>query len=402
MDYQSPAHQRKPFHNVSFQYFLPGIVAVALALCFNDVSMAGGIQLPVTGQGFCTNQVGQTVNCANTGQDGEVQAGLAWPEPRFTDSANGTITDNLTGLTWLQNSDCFGRVNWSAALDAAMTLANGSCGLTDGSVAGDWRLPNIVELASLAHMGNVENLSWLGSFGFTGLSALGRWSSTPTLIGLPNAYLFQFRDRLMGLSQVSSTYVVWPVKGVSNGPSKLWQTGVSTCIGDTCAGTGQDGEIQAGEPWPNPRLKDNLNGTVTDNLTGLTWLKDMGCMASGSWQEAIDEAATLANGSCGLSDGSKSGDWRVPNVVEAFSLSDFSQASKLPEGHPFLNAPAIVWSSTSWPNYPERAFLQGFASWGQYMTISKADSWQGWAVRNAQTPKEEIFFDGFEAAVNTE
>lgn len=34
----------------------------------------------------------------------------------------------------------------------ANTLADGACGLTDGSVAGDWRLPNVRELYSLIHL----------------------------------------------------------------------------------------------------------------------------------------------------------------------------------------------------------------------------------------------------------
>ena len=38
--------------------------------------------------------------------------------------------------------------------------------------------------------------------------------------------------------------------------------------------TGDDGDLQTGVAWPNPRFKDNLNGTITDNLTGLIWLKD--------------------------------------------------------------------------------------------------------------------------------
>jgi len=38
-------------------------------------------------------------------------------------------------------------------LNDANTLADGACGLTDGSSAGDWHLPNRNELASLLHFG---------------------------------------------------------------------------------------------------------------------------------------------------------------------------------------------------------------------------------------------------------
>lgn len=58
-------------------------------------------KLPATGQTTCSDMNGGTVDCANTGQDGEYQAGVAWPNLRFTvgtaDAAD-CVTDNLTGL----------------------------------------------------------------------------------------------------------------------------------------------------------------------------------------------------------------------------------------------------------------------------------------------------------------
>jgi hypothetical protein len=31
------------------------------------------------------------------GNDGYLEKGVAWPDPRFTDNGDGTVTDNLTG-----------------------------------------------------------------------------------------------------------------------------------------------------------------------------------------------------------------------------------------------------------------------------------------------------------------
>jgi len=45
--------------------------------------LAGTIQLPQTGQTKCYNSAGLEIGCAGTGQDGEIQAGVAWPKPRF-------------------------------------------------------------------------------------------------------------------------------------------------------------------------------------------------------------------------------------------------------------------------------------------------------------------------------
>ena len=42
--------------------------------------------------------------------------------------------------------------------------------------------------------------------------------------------------------------------------------------------SGDDGELQRGVIWPSPRFMDWGDGTVTDNLTGLMWLKDCECL----------------------------------------------------------------------------------------------------------------------------
>ncbi len=60
---------------------------------------------------------------------------------RFCDLQNGRVLDMDTGLIWLKDAFCFGTKTWSEAMQAAAALADGQCSLTDGSVAGDWRLP---------------------------------------------------------------------------------------------------------------------------------------------------------------------------------------------------------------------------------------------------------------------
>lgn len=124
----------------------------ATALWAGMAHAIGTIQLPRTGQGeaaTCWNAAGTSVPCATTGQDGESRKGVALPSPRFTAPGNGTVTDNLTGLIWLQNANCWGPKLQATALTLANGLASGQCGLTDGSTAGQWRLPNIKELESL-------------------------------------------------------------------------------------------------------------------------------------------------------------------------------------------------------------------------------------------------------------
>jgi hypothetical protein len=93
-------------------------------------------------------KTGQTTSYA-TGDDGDLEKGVTWPSPRFTDKGDGTVKDNLTGLVWLKDANCFGQRNWAMALTDCNTLNSGECGLSDGSAEGDWRLPNVRELHSL-------------------------------------------------------------------------------------------------------------------------------------------------------------------------------------------------------------------------------------------------------------
>ena len=81
-------------------------------------------------------KTGQTVEY-NDGDDAAWEkegVGVAWPNPRFTDNLNGTVTDILTGLTWLKNASC-GTGLWAAALSFCNALEHGQCGLLDDSSA---------------------------------------------------------------------------------------------------------------------------------------------------------------------------------------------------------------------------------------------------------------------------
>ncbi len=153
-----------------------------------------------TGQKTCSDQAGTVIDCAGTGQDGDIQPGVAWPEPRFVDNADGTVTDMLTGLVWLKDASCAdlagtdiqGRAEWATALTAAQALADGSCGLRDSSVAGDWRLPSRFELESLLDLEYVSpalsngagTAKWTEGDVFASVYSSYYWSST-SYAGLP-------------------------------------------------------------------------------------------------------------------------------------------------------------------------------------------------------------------------
>ena len=144
-----------------------------------------------------------------------------------------------------------------------------------------------------------------------------------------------------------------------NGPTPVPKTKQTTCYSPEipwgeidCAGTRQDGDLQKGVEWPDPRFTDLLDGTVIDHLTGLIWLKDANCFGERTWVQALSDCNNLATRACGLSDGSVAGDWRLPNVKELLSLVDYgSFIPALPPGNPFTNVEITYWSSTNNVNY---------------------------------------------------
>ena len=265
---------------------------------------------------------GQTVSYAN-GDDGALKKGIVWPGPRFADNQDGTVTDNLTGLVWLQNAGCFPPTTWLAAMSEVNQLRKGACGLNDGSAAGQWRLPNLNELESLVDVSAIAPALNANS-PFINVSSDIYWSSTSYFggeAGSPNAWAIRFSDgRYMNdpISNVKATAnnQVWAVRRSAVGPVKLQATGMYVAYA-----AGDDGTLQTGVPLTYPRWVDNRNGTVTDTVTGLIWLKKANCV-SGQWSESIAAVNALATGQCGLADGSIAGSWRMPNRNEMQSLSD--------------------------------------------------------------------------------
>jgi hypothetical protein len=165
-------------------------------------------------------KTGQTTSYA-TGCDGDLEKGVYWPYPRFTNNGDGTATDNLTGLIWLKNANCFGPRTWNNALSDSNGLENGECGLTDGSGPGDWRLPNSNELASLVHKGYynpaVPNTAGTGKWSqgapFNNVQSFYYWSSSTYASNTEYAWYVNMDDGYVGYYYKGEYYYVWPVRG---------------------------------------------------------------------------------------------------------------------------------------------------------------------------------------------
>ena len=204
----------------------PALVLADGGLEFPDGSVqttaAGGppLRLPRTGQ----------TAIHVTGDDGDLRLGVAWPIPRFTDNGNGTVTDNLTGLIWMDDASCSVATTWDNGLAWAAALhdgcsscggTNNDCGLTDGSIAGQWRVPNVRELLSLVHYGahspcvsdTLGTGQWSEGDPFSGVLNSTYWTSTrhPTYIN--NAWYVYLGDPDMNDGYKENPRNIWPVRG---------------------------------------------------------------------------------------------------------------------------------------------------------------------------------------------
>jgi hypothetical protein len=161
---------------------------------------------------------------------------LANPDPpcfdmthRFVNCGNGTVTDTVSGLIWLYDASCFGDQDWPTANQSAAGLATGSCGLSDGSRVGDWRLPTKEEWVGIMNtdcptdpeiVGNQSpvpgcyaDATDLGSEWASGVEADFYWSSTTRSTDTESAWHPHLGDGIVGIGAGKfNTFYVWPVR----------------------------------------------------------------------------------------------------------------------------------------------------------------------------------------------
>jgi hypothetical protein len=155
-------------------------------------------------------KTGQTT-IYRTGDDGDLETGVAWPDPRFTDHGDGTVTDNLTGLEWVKaphalsgNSEKRG---WITAIDFCDSLIYAG--------HSDWRLPSVKELESLVNCENY-NLALPAGHPFVGVQGDHYWSGTSCAYGGTGSYAWNvdmFNGYVLQDYKTSSPSYAWPVRG---------------------------------------------------------------------------------------------------------------------------------------------------------------------------------------------
>lgn len=160
-----------------------------------------------TGQKACFDDNGRPVDCYQTGQDGEIQAGLTFNRDRFT-IHNHTIHDNYTEVTWLRDANVHrGAMDWQSTFDLVSKM-------NDEKAYGhnDWRVPNIIELESLTDMGR-HSPALPDGHPFNDVQAF-YWSSTTSMYDTDYAWVLYTVDGVVGVGyKPLSEFYFWPVRG---------------------------------------------------------------------------------------------------------------------------------------------------------------------------------------------
>ena len=314
----------------------------------------------------CYDGEGRTISCPDSGQDAALLAGVAWPAPRFTDNGDGTITDHLTGLVWLQDAGCLGKAGWQGAQEQVKAFSGSEAAecANYSAAHGDWRLPTIQELEALTNLAEPDMAAWLQTMGFIDVAPAGYWTSTPTANPY-NGWLVQLDSGAVTYEQKMTPRHIWPVRAAGT-PKKT-----------TPAEPPDTAQEQKGSA---ARFVDHRDGTITDTRTGLMWLKDAGRLAPAAWSEALAAVQGLNSGLPQLR--TKYQDWRLPNRRELQSLIAYQHDyPALPPESPFGGVrSAYYWSSSTLTAAPVRA-------WGVHLTygdsapLIKAEPAAVWPVR---------------------
>jgi hypothetical protein len=306
-------------------------------------------------------RTGQAISYG-TADDGDVQAGMAWPSPRFTDTGDGTKTDLLTGLQWTKSGYAPGpsacgpgaQKRWQEALDYVACLnANAYLAHTD------WRLPNVNELRSLLNNLSTSVSVWLAAQGFTSVQGTSYWTSTTGAYDTADGWIVKATGAVATVTKANRLNV-WPVRGAASGSTTVWRTGQTTSYAP-----GDDGALQAGIAWPNPRFV-STGDCVTDQLTGLMWPRHPDATRR-IWRDALSYSNSLEL--CGYSD------WRLPNINELLTVEHFGVSDVAG----WLQSQGIegvqrdrYWSSSSYYTNTSWTWV--------------ADLWQGWVFLSVNAP----------------
>jgi hypothetical protein len=228
----------------------------------------------------------------------------------YTNNGDGTITDNVTGLTWQQ--DMGTKMTPEEAIKKAKNAEYGGFN--------DWRIPTIKELYSLIQFtGKVKGAKAIEMFIDTNYfnQPLGDSTKGEREIDAQTWSSTEYVGRTMrnDVTIFGVNFVDGRIKGY---PKYSPRTGTDNKMYFRL--------VRGNKDYGKNNFIDNGDGTVSDYATGLMWQKADDGIGK-DWQEALNYSENLK-----LAEYS---DWRLPNAKELQSIVDYSRSPQT------TNSPAI-------------------------------------------------------------
>ena len=303
------------------------------------------LALPDSGMSTCYDSVGE-IPCPGPGDDYFGQDASYQTTPlAYADNGDGTAVDLVTGLVWAtcnagkSGASCVGE---EAVLSFA--AAKAYCEQNQDNLPGaGWRLPNLDELASMV---NFESSGYKSTPPFGGTKYTAFWAAPAGVVDETHCY-------------------------------------VSFATGQTACGwldpeVGQRFRCVRGFERSTGDFVDNDDGTVTDQATGLIWLKAP--LGSATWKGALADCESLE-----LAGGDN---WRLPNARELATLRDFRVPFKGLHEDIFDGPESSYWSGTTFQEtqYQGTAYALNTNGTLGYFSDSKYGGKQVRCVRQDCTP----------------
>ena len=290
--------------------------------------------------------------------------------PSFRNNGDGTVSDLNTGLMWQRDPDANGNGDGIMQRVDKLTwpqIQARVAALNTAKYAGysDWRIPSIKELYSLTDWNgtdpNVQGTSTAGLRPFLDTAyfpfAWGQTSAGERIIDAQYASCTIYKDlsfqgylQLFGYNFADGRIKGYDLK-MPGGADKTFS--FIAVRGNPAYGIND--------------FVDNGDGTITDQATGLMWMKDdsrggMNWEAALAWAQAKNAANCLGHG-----------DWRLPNAKELQSIVDYTR-SPLSTHSAAINPRFAITSITN---------EAGKADWPWFWTSTTHQSYNGTAYVGA-------------------